>query len=173
MDRRLNGANMDFESLLRTAVKNNVSDVHIQAQSPPMVRINGKIRTVDMPTLENEQILGFIATMSRRTDRDAIQAALVEGFDFCHKAEGVGRFRCSAYRQQGHFGIVMRVIKTEAPSLEELNKYICTGEAGMQSFDQHILQMYQDQRISGKEAMRWATNPEAFAMSMRGFKSAS
>lgn len=54
--------------------------------------------------------------------------------------------------------------------LTELSDYIETGETGMQSFDQHILKMYQDNLISGTEAMRWASRPEALAMAMRGIK---
>jgi twitching motility protein PilT len=54
--------------------------------------------------------------------------------------------------------------------LNELAKYIRTGESGMQTFDQHILQIYNQQVISGTEALRWASNPESLAMAMRGIK---
>ena len=57
--------------------------------------------------------------------------------------------------------------------INELSDYIETGEAGMQSFDQHILQMYQEQLISGTEAMRWASRPEALALAMRGIKTSN
>jgi len=50
----------------------------------------------------------------------------------------------------------------------ELSDYIKTGEAGMQTFDQHLLKMYQDKVISGTEAMHHATNPGALAMALRG-----
>jgi twitching motility protein PilT len=55
--------------------------------------------------------------------------------------------------------------------LAELGDYIETGESGMQSFDQHLVEMYQADIISGTEALRWATNPEGLAMAMRGIKS--
>jgi twitching motility protein PilT len=54
--------------------------------------------------------------------------------------------------------------------LNELLTYIETGESGMQSFDQHLLQMYNEKSISGTEALRWATNPEALAMAFRGIR---
>ena len=54
--------------------------------------------------------------------------------------------------------------------LAELGDYMETGEAGMQTFDQHILKMHNENLISGTEAMRWATRPEALAMAMRGIK---
>ena len=54
--------------------------------------------------------------------------------------------------------------------LAELSDYIDRGESGMQSFDQHILRMHQEELISGTEAMRWASRPESLAMAMRGVK---
>jgi twitching motility protein PilT len=52
--------------------------------------------------------------------------------------------------------------------VNDLREYIERGESGMQSFDQHILQMHREELISGTEAMRWASRPEALAMSLRG-----
>jgi len=57
--------------------------------------------------------------------------------------------------------------------IAELHGYIETGEGGMQTFDQHLLTMYNDEVIRASEAMRWATNPDALAMSMRGIKGLS
>ena len=112
---------MDFDKLLQKAVASNVSDLHLQAQSPPMMRLNGRIRAVDMPPYHNDQIAGFITCMLPEIDRESLLSSLVEGLDFSYSADGVGRFRCSAYRQQGRMGLVMRVIKTQIPSLSELN----------------------------------------------------
>jgi twitching motility protein PilT len=52
--------------------------------------------------------------------------------------------------------------------IADLRDYLERGESGMQSFDQHILQMRREELISGTEAMRWATRPEALALAMRG-----
>jgi len=54
--------------------------------------------------------------------------------------------------------------------LSELATYIQSGESGMQSFDNHLLTMYRAQQISGTEALRWASSPEALAIAMRGIK---
>jgi twitching motility protein PilT len=54
--------------------------------------------------------------------------------------------------------------------LNELSSYLESGESGMQSFDQHLLQMYQERLITGTEALRWATRPEALATAIRGIK---
>jgi twitching motility protein PilT len=52
--------------------------------------------------------------------------------------------------------------------LKDLSDYIATREAGMQRFDQNLLDLYHEKIISGTEAMRLATNPEAVALGMRG-----
>ena len=57
--------------------------------------------------------------------------------------------------------------------LLELADYVETGEAGMQSFDQHILKLCQEGVISGTEAMRCSSRPEALAMAMRGIKTSN
>jgi twitching motility protein PilT len=54
--------------------------------------------------------------------------------------------------------------------LTQLSEYIEGGESGMQSFDQHLLQMYSDRLIAGREALKHANRPEALATAMRGIK---
>jgi twitching motility protein PilT len=65
-------------------------------------------------------------------------------------------------------GVTKRLIVENR--LNELPKYIRTGESGMQTFDQHILEIYNQEIVSGTEALRWASNPESLAMAMRGIK---
>ena len=57
-----------------------------------------------------------------------------------------------------------------APKLAELTDYIERGENGMQSFDQHLLELFNQDKISGREALAWASKPETFAMAMRGIR---
>jgi len=54
--------------------------------------------------------------------------------------------------------------------LAELTEYLQSGESGMQSFDQHLLQMVNDRIITGKEALKNASRPEALATAMRGIR---
>jgi twitching motility protein PilT len=54
--------------------------------------------------------------------------------------------------------------------LEELSAYVESGESGMQTFDQHLLQRYNERVIVGKEALKNANRPEALATAMRGIK---
>jgi twitching motility protein PilT len=54
--------------------------------------------------------------------------------------------------------------------LAELAEYIESGEAGMQSFDQHLLTLFNEDKIAGRDALAWASKPEVFAMAMRGIR---
>ena len=54
--------------------------------------------------------------------------------------------------------------------LGDLSDYIASREGGMQRFDQHLLELYNQKHISGTEAMKHATNPEAVALGLRGIK---
>jgi twitching motility protein PilT len=54
--------------------------------------------------------------------------------------------------------------------LAELADFVERGESGMQSFDQHLLELFNQEKISGKDALAWASKPESFAMAMRGVR---
>jgi twitching motility protein PilT len=54
--------------------------------------------------------------------------------------------------------------------LVELSDYIATGESGMQTFDQHLLTLFRDHVIADDQALRWATNPGALLIAMKGIQ---
>ena len=116
---------MDFEKIFDFAVANGASDIHIQALLPPMMRISGRMRSVDSASLSNEQTIDLIASMVTKVEREKLPRAIFEGLDFSHNIEGLGRFRCSAYCHLGNVGIVMRIIRENIPTLEELNLPSC------------------------------------------------
>jgi twitching motility protein PilT len=112
---------ISFEKLLRFAVEQNASDLHIQAASCPMMRIGGQIRSVESDPLTDEQTREFIASIAPENIKADLDAALVRGVDFSHSVLGLSRFRCSAYRQLGRVGLVMRVIRNDIPSIDDLH----------------------------------------------------
>src|SRR5262245_21021367 len=112
---------MELNQLLKFAVDNNASDLHLQAGSPPMLRIGGTMRFATIPALDNEQLRNIITSLLPERMRSRVDEAIIAGLDFSHAATDLARFRCSAYSQLGRFGLVMRVIRTKIPSLEELN----------------------------------------------------
>jgi twitching motility protein PilT len=118
---------VDFQILLRFAVDNGASDVHIQAGLPPSLRIGGILRTTDQPPLTDEAVRGFILAIAPPRISDgggaggSVDDRLAAGMDFSYAPGGLGRFRCSAYRHLGTAGIAMRVIKGRIPSIAELH----------------------------------------------------
>jgi twitching motility protein PilT len=112
---------MDFQNLLRFAVKNNASDIHVQAGLKPIFRIGGIIRAADVPALNDEQVRAFIASIAPKRFRDQIDDRIIAGLDFSYAAPGISRFRCSAYQHLNQSGMAMRVIRDKIPSIGELH----------------------------------------------------
>ncbi|MAE64420.1 MAG: twitching motility protein PilT [Phycisphaeraceae bacterium] len=112
---------MELSDLLRYAVDNDASDVHVQAGAPPMLRFAGQIRAVKADPLTPEQARQFIESLLPPKLQDNVDESIVEGLDFSYLIEGVSRFRCSAYSHMGRSGVVMRIIKSAIPSIEDLN----------------------------------------------------
>jgi twitching motility protein PilT len=122
---------MDFPLLLKFAVEHNASDVHLQAGLPPRVRIIGSLRAVEQPGLTDEQVREFIAAIAPPRMRENLDERLTTGMDFSYQLPWVSRFRCSAYRQLGQAGIVMRVIKGRIPTIAELHLPPAVAEIAM------------------------------------------
>ncbi len=112
---------MDFQELLRFAVKNGASDIHLQGSTPPMLRIAGQARSVEGEPLTNDAVAGFVASIAPAHAREDLAKAAFEGLDFSYAIEGLSRFRCSAYCCMGRIGLVLRIVRTDIPSIESLN----------------------------------------------------
>ncbi len=112
---------MDFQKLLRSAIELKASDLHIQSSAPPMMRVAGQVRAVEADPLTNEETLSLVASIAPQARQGDLDAAIVYGLDFTHVIPGLARLRCSAYRHLGKIGVVMRIIHTSIPSIEELH----------------------------------------------------
>jgi twitching motility protein PilT len=119
---------MDMEQLLRFAVEHKASDLHIQAGLPPKVRIGGIIKIVNLPPTTDEQVRQFITSIAPKRLLDNVDERLFKGMDFSYAMPGLSRFRCSAYKQLGSSGIVMRVVQGRIPTIDELNLPAVIGQ---------------------------------------------
>lgn len=107
--------------MLKFAVDQGASDVHLQADSPPMLRLAGQVRIIEGGPLTDDDILTYLkSVVPSRFAADVADAAL-HGLDFAHTMSDGVRFRCSAFRTLGRFGMTMRTIRTQIPSIAELN----------------------------------------------------
>jgi twitching motility protein PilT len=112
---------MDFDRILSFAVQNGASDVHLQAGSPPMLRVAGQLRQVNADAIDADAILAFLAGIHTDGIVDALDGMLSRGLDFSYFIPAVARFRCSAYKHLGLPAMVTRVIRKEIPTIESLN----------------------------------------------------
>jgi twitching motility protein PilT len=110
---------MDITELLSFAVKNNASDVHLSAGLPPMIRIDGDIRRINMPELGHKDVHGLIYDIMNDKQRKDYEEFLETDFSF--EIPGLARFRVNAYNHNRGAGAVFRTIPSEILSLEDLH----------------------------------------------------
>jgi twitching motility protein PilT len=108
-----------LRDILQTAVTHGASDVHIRAGAPPLIRVSGDLWPLDLPMLTPEQTETIIdATFPAEKDRVNFQN---DGeADFALSSPGVGRFRVNAYRSRGSAAMVLRHVKEQIPTMEQL-----------------------------------------------------
>lgn len=112
---------MDLTALVLGAVERGSSDVHLQVHAPPMVRVGGEMRPVDSMPVSKDELLAFLNSICPADQASHISEAAQGGFDFSWSMPGIARFRCSAYSSLGQPSLVMRILRTKIPSLEELH----------------------------------------------------
>jgi twitching motility protein PilT len=112
---------MNFEELLKFALDQGASDIHLQAGSSPQLRIGGLIRNVEGPAVDGPALRQFAASLAPVAIAEALEPALVRGARFSHSFENRGRFRCTLYSHRGQPGMVMHAVPAAVAKLESLN----------------------------------------------------
>lgn len=112
-------ANMDITDLLTFSVKQGASDVHISAGLPPMIRVDGDIRRINLPALEQEDAQEMIMDIMNDRQRREYEEHLQ--IDFSFDLPKVSRFRVNAFTQDRGSSAVFRLIPSEILTLEDLN----------------------------------------------------
>jgi twitching motility protein PilU len=107
-----------IHGLLKKLVDKNGSDLFITAGFPPAIKIDGEIhRAAEQPLTSDESAVIVRAIMN---DRQAREFDTSKECNFAISPQGIGRFRVSAFLQQGQVGAVLRRIVIKIPTLEEL-----------------------------------------------------
>ena len=110
---------MDLTEILRMAIDQDASDIHLIANHPPMMRVNTVITPMDFPILTPESVRQALNSMTDQVQQDRFDE--VKDLDFSHEVEGLCRFRVNAHMQRGGCGMALRAIKSVVPPLEKLN----------------------------------------------------
>jgi twitching motility protein PilU len=107
-----------IQDLLRRMVDRKGSDLFITAAFPPAIKIDGEIRPQADKALTAEQ--AAVLVRSIMNDRQTREFDATKEANFAIAPPGIGRFRVSAFIQQGNTGCVLRTIQSKIPTLEEL-----------------------------------------------------
>ena len=109
---------MDISELLAFVVKNKASDLHLSAGLPPMIRVHGDIRRINLPAMEHKDVHNMVYDIMNDGQRKFYEENLECDFSFA--IPNLARFRVNAFVQQRGAAAVMRTIPSKILSLEDL-----------------------------------------------------
>ena len=109
---------MDLTELLAFVVKNKASDLHLSSGLPPMIRVHGDVKRINLPAMEHKDVHGMIYDIMNDGQRKFYEENLECDFSFA--IPNLARFRVNAFVQQRGAAAVMRVIPSKILSLEDL-----------------------------------------------------
>ena len=109
---------MDITELLAFSVKQGASDLHISAGLPPMIRIDGDIRRINLPPMDHRQVHALVYEIMNDKQRRDFEEFLETDFSF--EVPGVARFRVNAFNQNRGAGAVFRTIPSRVLTMEDL-----------------------------------------------------
>ncbi|OUR73474.1 type IV pili twitching motility protein PilT [Methylophaga sp. 41_12_T18] len=110
---------MDIVTILKAAVKHDASDIFITAGRPPSLKVNGRLATLSQTPLADDEARDLV--VSTMTDAQKKTFERDKECNYAISTSGAGRFRASALFQRNKIAMVLRRIKDEIPTMEELN----------------------------------------------------
>jgi twitching motility protein PilT len=109
---------LDITELLAFSVKNKASDLHLSAGLPPIIRVDGEMRKLNIPALEHKEVHALIFEIMNDKQRKEYEENLEADFSF--EVKGLSRFRVNAFMQNRGAAAVLRTIPSEILSLDDL-----------------------------------------------------
>ncbi|MDD0845169.1 MULTISPECIES: type IV pilus twitching motility protein PilT [Pseudomonadaceae] len=109
---------MDITELLAFSAKQGASDLHLSAGLPPMIRVDGDVRRINLPAMDHKQVHALIYDIMNDKQRKDYEEFLETDFSF--EVPGVARFRVNAFNQNRGAGAVFRTIPSKVLSMEDL-----------------------------------------------------
>jgi twitching motility protein PilT len=109
---------MDITELLAFSAKQGASDLHLSAGLPPMIRVDGDVRRINLPPMEHKEVHGLIYDIMNDKQRKDYEEFLETDFSF--EVPGVARFRVNAFNQNRGAGGVFRTIPSKVLTMEDL-----------------------------------------------------
>ena len=109
---------MDITELLAFSAKQGASDLHLSAGLPPMIRVDGDVRRINLPAMEHKEVHSLIYDIMNDKQRKDYEEFLETDFSF--EVPGVARFRVNAFNQNRGAGGVFRTIPSKVLTMEDL-----------------------------------------------------
>ena len=109
---------MDITELLAFSAKQGASDLHLSAGLPPMIRVDGDVRRINLPPLEHKEVHALIYDIMNDKQRKDYEEFLETDFSF--EVPGVARFRVNAFNHNRGAGAVFRTIPSKVLTMEDL-----------------------------------------------------
>ncbi len=110
---------MDITELLAFSAKQGASDLHLSAGLPPMIRVDGDVRRINLPPLEHQEVHSLIYEIMNDKQRKDFEEFLETDFSF--EVPGVARFRVNAFNHNRAAGAVFRTIPSKVLTMEDLD----------------------------------------------------
>ncbi|MDO6683589.1 MULTISPECIES: type IV pilus twitching motility protein PilT [unclassified Oceanobacter] len=109
---------MDITELLAFSAKQGASDLHLSAGLPPMIRVDGDVRRINVPALEHKEVHSLVYDIMNDKQRKDFEEFLETDFSF--EVPGVARFRVNAFNQNRGAGAVFRTIPSKVLNMDQL-----------------------------------------------------
>jgi twitching motility protein PilT len=110
---------VDISDLLAFSVKNKASDLHLSAGLPPMIRVHGDVRKINVPAMDHSEVHDMVYDIMNDGQRKVYEETLE--CDFSFEIPNLARFRVNAFNQNRGAGAVFRTIPSKILTLEQLN----------------------------------------------------
>ena len=108
-----------IDELLAQVARAGASDLHVKVGSPPMIRVDGELRSLDEPPCSPDDTKDYAASLM--SEKQIRRFSETNEIDFAYSAPQIGRYRINIYRQRGTISIAMRQVMTQVPDFSTLH----------------------------------------------------
>ena len=120
---------MTISELLAFSVRNQASDLHLSAGMPPMIRVHGEVKKINLPTMAHVEVQAMLHTIMSDDLRNNYASHLEVDFSF--EIPFLARFRVNAFQQQRGAAAVLRTIPSKVLTLQDLNAPTLFGDLAL------------------------------------------
>ena len=111
-------ATVHIDRLLETCIRLDASDIHLHVGRPPVLRVSGRLRTLDTKSLEPDDTQALMKSVTPERNQQELQEE--GGTDFGFAFGDKGRFRVSVFRAKGSISMVLRLIPSRILTFEQI-----------------------------------------------------